>query len=414
MAERIDCGVMISTSGEASGNGFAIGRSDAIPSVAGRGLVKANGHRGGRVGTCKELSAVLRTLRFEPEVIIAQVGLDSRLLEAADNALSTETVGWLLDTCVEQTGCRHVGLLMGARAKSSCFGVVGLLMHHLPTVSDSLRCLIEHAHLYQPDVISTLEVREGIAMLCVRASPADAKGGIQIADGALASRYRIMQSLCGTGWAPSEVLISHPSGNDEAAYHRVFQVPVRFDQEESALVFEARWLAQPVAGADPGFRNILELQVGELEQRDDDALSSRLRRSLRTLLLREGCSAQLAANLFAMHQRTMSRRLRAEGHSFQHLVDEVRYDIARHHLANANMPLGEVAVALGYSEASAFTRAFKRWSGLNPKAWRDARRADLMPARAASRFTDIAQHQVTVGGTGRIPPQVDWAHQNLR
>ena len=397
MVERIDSEVLISTSGETSGNDLALGMSDMPSFVAVRSLVTATEHRSGLMGTCKELPAVLQDLGFEPESVISQIGIDPRLLGDIDNSLPAESVGWMLDACVERTGCRHVGLLMGARARTSCFGVVGLLMHHLPTVSDAVRCLIKHEHLYYPDVISTLEVREGIAMLCVRASPADAKGSIQIVDGALASGFRIMQSLCGSGWVPNEVLLSHPSANDEAAYHRVFQVPVRFDQEESSLVFEARWLNQPVEGADPGFRRILELQVGELEHMHEDGFSSRLRRSLRTLLLQRGCSAGRMAQLFAMHQRTMSRRLKAEGHSFQHLVDEVRYDIARHHLANANMPLNEVAVALGYSEASAFTRAFKRWSGLNPKAWRDAKRADLRQVPAAARFTKISEQQVAVG-----------------
>jgi AraC-like DNA-binding protein len=243
-------------------------------------------------------------------------------------------------------------------------------MQHLPFVSEALLCLIEHGHLYHPGTVSTLEVRDGTAMLHYGFSPADAEGGRQTVDGALASGFRMMQALCGPDWGPVEVLLSHSPVGDEAAYNRIFGVPVRFDQEGTALVFEARWLSHPVAGADPGFRHIVELQVSELEHLHDEALSSQLRRSLRTLLLRKGYSAGRTAQLFAMHRRTMSRRLKAEGQSFQHLVAEVRYDIARHLLSNASMSLAEVAVALGYSEASAFTRAFRRWSGLNPRAWR--------------------------------------------
>ena len=397
MDEHIDSGVLIATSGETSANGVAIGMPEMASPDAAAGTLRSTDHRGGRVGTCKELPAVLRSLGFEPDTVLAVAGLDPSLLDDGDNALPAGVVRRMLDACVEQTGCRHVGLLMGARARTSCFGVVGLLMQHLSTVSDALSCLIERGHLYHPDVIATLEVRDGIVMLCFGASPADGKGSIQIVDAALASGYRVMQALCGSGWAPSEVLIAQPSRNDEAAYHRVFQVPVRFDEEVTALVFEARWLAHPVEGADPGFRHILELQVAELERMHEDALSSRLRRSLRTLLLRRGCSAGRTAQLFAMHQRTMSRRLKAEGHSFQHLVDEVRYDIARHLLANASMPLAEVAVALGYSEASAFTRAFKRWSGLNPKAWRDGRMADPGASQTAPHFIRISDQHVAVG-----------------
>lgn len=325
---------------------------------------------GGRVGTLRELPFVLRGLGFEPNAIVGRYGIDPKLLENGDNPLPTSSIGGLLEACVEATGCRHVGLLVGARAGTSCFGIVGLLMQHLPTVSEALQCLIAHGHIYHPGASLILDATGGTAMLRYRFSPAHATGGAQVVDCALASGFRMMHALCGPGWKPEEVLISHPGGGDEEAYRRVFGVPVRFGQEVTALVFDARWLSHPVPGADAGFRAIMEMQVDALEHLHDEALSSQLRRSLRTLLLRKGCSAGRTAQLFAMHRRTMSRRLKAEGHSFQHLVDEVRYDIARHLLGNASMPLAEVAVALGYSEASAFTRAFRRWSGMNPKAWR--------------------------------------------
>ncbi|ABY28938.1 AraC family transcriptional regulator [Methylorubrum extorquens] len=369
MVPYIDAGTVISISGEAPASAPATNLHAEIR-IASIEVAPPLDHQGGRGGTLRELPLVLRTLGFEPDAIIGGYGLNPRLLDNGDNPLPATSVGGLLEACVTTTGCRHVGLLVGARARTSCFGMVGLLMQHLPTVSDALRCLISHGHLYHPGAVSILDATDGTAMLRYRFSPADAPGGIQMVDGALASGFRMMQALCGPDWTPVEVLLSHPGGGDEEAYRRVFDVPVRFGQEATALVFDAEWLSHPVPGADPGFRAILELQVDALEHLHDEALSSQLRRSLRTLLLRKGCSAGRTAQLFAMHRRTMSRRLKAEGHSFQHLVDEVRYDIARHLLGNASMPLAEVAAALGYSEASAFTRAFRRWSGLNPKAWR--------------------------------------------
>ncbi|MPR12412.1 helix-turn-helix transcriptional regulator [Microvirga tunisiensis] len=91
---------------------------------------------------------------------------------------------------------------------------------------------------------------------------------------------------------------------------------------------------------------------------------------LRTELLTNQCSAATVADRFAIHRRTLSRHLRAEGAGFQSLVDETRFEIARQLLSQTRIPLSEVAVALGYSEASAFTRAFRRWSGQSPAAWR--------------------------------------------
>jgi AraC-like DNA-binding protein len=99
-------------------------------------------------------------------------------------------------------------------------------------------------------------------------------------------------------------------------------------------------------------------------------LTSELRRVLRTELLRDSCSAATVARLFSMHRRTMSRHLRTEGLVFRQMANEIRFEIACELMENTDMALSQVAAVLRYSELSAFTRAFRRWSGQTPSAWR--------------------------------------------
>jgi AraC-like DNA-binding protein len=99
-------------------------------------------------------------------------------------------------------------------------------------------------------------------------------------------------------------------------------------------------------------------------------LTEDLRRVLRTELLRDTCSAATVARFFSMHRRTLNRRLNAEGFGFRQVANEVRFEIACELLENTAMALNQIAAALRYSEMSAFTRAFRRWSGLTPSAWR--------------------------------------------
>jgi AraC-like DNA-binding protein len=103
-------------------------------------------------------------------------------------------------------------------------------------------------------------------------------------------------------------------------------------------------------------------------------LTADLRRLLRTELLRDTCSAAAVARLFSMHRRTLNRHLRMEGLAFRQAVNEVRFEIACELLANTDMTLSQVAAVLRYSELSAFTRAFRRWSGQTPSAWRASHR----------------------------------------
>jgi AraC-like DNA-binding protein len=106
-----------------------------------------------------------------------------------------------------------------------------------------------------------------------------------------------------------------------------------------------------------------------------------VRRVLQTELLKDTCSVAVIARLFSMHRRTLHRHLRMEGVAFRQVANEIRFEIACDLLANTEMTLGQIAAALRYSEPSAFTRAFRRWSGQTPSAWR----SDHSDARRASR-----------------------------
>ncbi|MDP4002748.1 AraC family transcriptional regulator [Methylobacterium sp. NEAU K] len=333
---------------------------------------------------------MLLALGLDPAPVIAAAGLDPALLEDAENLLPASWLGRLLSACGSATGCPCLALRVGARAGLSSLGMVGLLMQNSPTVADALGSLIRHGHLYHPEIVPTLEITDGTAVLRYRILPADLVGSDESAECALAAGFRIMRALCGPEWLPGEILLARGIDGRAAAFRQVFGVPVRSNEEASTLVFPARWLDQPVAGADLGFQRLLERQVAHLEDMSDEPLVDQIRRSLRPLLLGEGCSAARAAGLFALHSRTLSRRLKAEGFSFQRLVDDVRYELACHLLRNASMPLARAAAALGYSEASAFTRAFRRWSGTTPKAWR------IRTASALSRERDARQEPALV------------------
>jgi AraC-like DNA-binding protein len=90
---------------------------------------------------------------------------------------------------------------------------------------------------------------------------------------------------------------------------------------------------------------------------------------LRSLLITRQSSLEQVAELFSMHRRTLNRRLEEQNHTFQKLVNEIRYEIARQLLENTRLSMGQIAAILDYSDASVFTRAFRRWSGTTPTAW---------------------------------------------
>src|SRR5215211_407336 len=103
---------------------------------------------------------------------------------------------------------------------------------------------------------------------------------------------------------------------------------------------------------------------------DPDFMAT-VRHVLETEVLKPRCSATSVAHLLAIHRRTLTRRLNAQGTAYRQVANAVRFEIARQLLAEPNMTIAQIAAMLKFSEPGAFTRAFRRWSGgQTPSAWR--------------------------------------------
>ncbi len=333
-----------------------------------------------RVGLLAEIPALLRELRTDPAVVAASVGLDTDGLDTLENRIPFVAMGRLLHACTVKTGCAHFALLLGQRTRLSHLGLPGQLARHSPTLGAALRTFAVYQHLNSQGMAKFLLERDGVATLGSVVYQKGAEHVDQIYDGDVAATLSIMRELCGSHWRPERVLFSHSKPTDVGPYRRFFQAPCRFDSERTALVFPASVLDHRLAGADPQQLRILEAQA---QARDDFSLVFRLRRTLRTLLVAEAASGDEVAKLLSMHRRTLNRRLKAEGTTFQELLDEVRFEAACQLLDTARIPITEIATSLGYAETSAFSRAFRRWSGATPVQRR--RRSQTHPGRGAHR-----------------------------
>jgi AraC-like DNA-binding protein len=323
-----------------------------------------------RVGPLRSIPTVLRSLGADPVQVFADARVDLALFDDADSMISFAARGRLLRQCVSSTGCTHFGLLVGQRNGLDDLGLVGLLVKYSPDVGSALRSLVRYFHLRARGAVVTLAVDGDTASLGYEIVQRQSEASDQIVDGALAFECNILRTLCGPDWTPSEVFFSHREPADAGPYRRFFQCPLSFDTARNALVFHASWLEHRMPSDDPALRTLLQKQVDALEAEQGADLPAQVRSVLRTALLTRHAGAEQIAALFSMHPRTLARQLEARGTRFQVLVDEVRFEIARQLLAQSRMDVREVAATLDYADASAFTRAFRRWSGTTPAQWR--------------------------------------------
>jgi AraC-like DNA-binding protein len=321
------------------------------------------------------IPAVLESLGAKPAEVFAEAGVDLGLFDDPENLIALPALGSLVKRCVARTGCQHFGLLVGQRGGLQSLGLVGLVVRFSPDVETALRSLGRYMHLYHGGQITTLVEEAGTAVVTYDLYEPGTEAVDQIGDGAVAILFNIMRALCGPDWLPREVQLAHRKPADVQPFRRFFRAPLLFDAERDALVMSSHWLTRRLPGADPGLQRLLQSQIDALEARHGEDFPEHVRSVLRAGLLTRHASAEQVAALFSMHSRTLTRRLEACGTSFKALADEGRFTIATQLLGGTSLEVQEIAAALDYADASAFTRAFRRWTGTTPGAWRLASKA---------------------------------------
>lgn len=334
-----------------------------------------------RFGPLGNIPALLTRFGVDPDAFMREVGVPPEAFEHPDNAMPYKTVCRMVTRATQAIGREDIGLLISEDISPSNLGLVGFLMKQASSVREALEDLVRYLHHHDSGAVVQMRAQDGLVSLSYAVIDAAEPGSDQICDGALAIGCNILRTLCGPKWRPAEVTLSHHAPAAPARYERHFGVPVRFDAEQSAIIFDTAWLDRPVPAADPALRDMLEEQIRIMEEIEGCSFTERVRRLIRVVLLSQRGSVDQVADLLKVSKRTLERRLEEEGMSFRRLSDEVQYEVARHLIESTAMPITQIGLALKFSEASAFTRAFKKWSGLPPREWRtrhalQRRRAD--------------------------------------
>ncbi|MFK7845097.1 MAG: AraC family transcriptional regulator [Rhodothermales bacterium] len=328
-----------------------------------------------RVGPLMGLPALVRELGFDPDPLFASSGFNPSQFSDPDTEVSFVSAGKLLARCVTETGCVHLGLLLGERVHPSSLGIAGFMLQAASDVGSALRDLVQYLDLHDRGAVVSLDTSDQNAILLgYNISLSGVEALDQINDLAMVVACNIMRNLCGTKWNPTEVLLSRPPPKELTSYRRVFRAPIRFDMGQSAIVFPERWMDYSITSADSLLHHHLEKEATELHPHRQVILAVELRRLLRKALVTRNIGAADIAKQLQMHERTLNRRLSEGGTSYRQELEKVRYEIARQLLTDNEMPLTQIAAALNYSDSTAFSRAFKGWSGNTPSEWRTRHR----------------------------------------
>jgi AraC-like DNA-binding protein len=327
---------------------------------------------------------VLGALGFDTERILGLAGLSRDRLKSPHGRLPADANFSFWDAAIRVSGDPAIGLRVGAALRIGGLGSYEYLLRN----SETLQQAAERADQFMSLVDDTarIEVRESDNVAALRIyrpggypfPPAD----VEVLFTAFASLLREEAPA----FRPLAVRFVHAAPTDGARYIRHFGCAVSFECDFNELEFPLALLQERAKGADPHLGLVLEEYARHLVTQlpKADSLVSAARSEIVEELTQRAPNAASVARALHMSQRTLRRRLRAEGTSFQLLLEEVRAEIALRFVGGTREGFDAIAERLAFRDASAFFRAFRRWTGTTPAQYRERQRSHE-PRRVGAR-----------------------------
>jgi len=316
----------------------------------------------------------LGELGLEWRPLFSSCGIDPDLLDDSDARIPTEMFEAFWPRAAELTGDPCLGLHIGEQVRPLAVNIVGYLMMSSPTVREGLERVVRYQRLVLGrDEMTLVDRAYSPAVRFVDATWASVNV-VQVEY--LASLVlKFLDWITAIHFHASEVHFRHSPRGERSEYERILGCPVKFQCEYAELLLPRTGLNQPSLYASPEIAQLhqehAERHLAELE---DESIARKVKTLLMSHLDGGSCKLDETARTLQMSTRTLQRRLAEEGLSFSDLVDSLRRNLSLHHLENPNVGLAEIAYVAGFSDASAFNRAVRRWTGQTPLDFRRSRR----------------------------------------
>ena len=331
------------------------------------------------------LPAVLNGLGGDLADVLDAASLPASIFDDSENLVAYADLGRLLAVSARLSNCDHIALLAAQHVRLVDMGLAGQAALCGETAGDGLKRLVHHFALQNTAATLNLSTSGDFTRLvyAIVAPDTDDTGHFQL--GAMTVAFNILQDLCGPAWRPTVVTFACRAPANLRPCQRFFRSPLHFDSDESALVFENHWLAQPSPPVDPRVRERIEAQVQERQAALLADFPATVRGLMHKQLMLGECSMDAIAAIFGMHRRTLDRRLQRHGTTYSEMRASVQSDVACQLLRDTKMPVQQVAESLRFASAANFSTAFRRWTGVTPTEYRrvvEAGRANDCPVQS--------------------------------
>lgn len=310
------------------------------------------------------------------EILCQAAQLDPDWLADPDRQVSGEILQRLWQIGVQQTGDRDLGLHIGEVFDLSAIGIVGYVLFNCKTYGQVLEKLGQYTQLFSRGVTLHHHIADSW-VYC----DCNIVGGLKNylldeprhpIESTFSALFTATQQLTGYELDTQAVWFQHPTPSDVSEHERIFQSTVQFSQPANRIIFNADCLGWSVRSANPNLLSVFEAYASAMltAQNQPQRYAQKVMVAIAQALQGETPTIEAIARTLMTSVRQLQRELQAEHTSYQQLLEETRKDLAIQHFKNPETSIHDVAFLLGFSEPSAFHRAFKRWTGQTPRSYR--------------------------------------------
>jgi AraC-like DNA-binding protein len=279
----------------------------------------------------------------------------------------------LFEVAARQTRCDNFGLWFGHQFKPRDLGLWGYSAVSAPTLGSALDNLVRLFRWHQESSLMSLRRgKNGLMYLEYQIEAPAIVERRQDAELSLGMFFNVFRECLGQQWVAEEVHFEHPHPADSKDHERAFGAPVYFSLPRNALVFRPDILTTPMPHGDSRLMAMMEMCLEQLAGGTSKCVGivDRVKTAIRTKLPGGYPPLGDLAETMRITPAAVQRELARDGLIYKDLVEKTRRELALAYLKQPHLPFSEIALLLGYSELSAFSRAVRRWTGRSPRSWR--------------------------------------------
>jgi AraC-like DNA-binding protein len=314
-------------------------------------------------------SELTRSLGGHPQRLLRASGINPRLETDQDGYVSFSALCDLLERTAAATGCESFGLRLSQAQGIDSLGPLGFALQNCATLREAMDEWRQFQSVHLHGAHSEFRRAGPVVQWVLHIDEPGRLGSRQKVAQSLGFACNVLRALLGRAWKPVSVQFAQPAPADAGDFRRVFRSRVLFGREEDLIEVESGMLDRPIEHSNPELRRLLDRHLLQMKAGAGESIDEQVRKAIRSSMSRQDCSIEEVAAILSIAPRTLQRHLHQRGTNFSRLLAEIRADAARRHLAEAQLSLTQLAAILGYSELSAFSRAFHRWHGRSPQQW---------------------------------------------